>query len=315
MNSLPNLKAAFRPGGAFRVWGCTHMETLIAEGNASTAQRKLGTARDKFFLVAISQGVENATLNHLKRNIAEAIVGKKIRHMPEHGDASGVVVFGGMAAQFLQMPTWLAPPGMGSLYRKTQDGMEGYIDSGGENTGLRAFYLAEFGANFAQDDLGYLDYNQARQIALTAPPWSTERWLRIRNDDIGQTVLRLPSGLELHRSSGTYPTPEAKTFESNAGHLYIAPGATPVRFEERENDHVLILENKDHEDCGVFVRPDGSAILMQKLGPRGSWAVNLTSLAVVRMRFAGGAEWTADGTARPPITTGLLERVTPAWYW
>lgn len=315
MTALPDLPACFQGTAAFRSFGCTHMVNVIAEGNAGNQHIRAGTARNRFFRVRLSNGVENATLDYLKRSLAQFFVSQKIRHMQEAGDASGIVAYGGMAAQLLRRATWAAPPGMGSLYRQVKEyGWEGYISPTGENTGLMAYYRAEFGAHFVQDDLGYVDYNSMLAAPLPDPGWSTERWIRYRDDDIGQTVLRLPSGTELFRTRGTYADPVAHTSGGVNGHLYPALLTHPDHVEERANDRVLVLAQDRAVHTGVFVGTDGRALLMRRQG-NGPWALNTDPIPVVRMQFAGGPNWTPDPAARPPLSAGVLEAVTPRWYW
>ena len=320
MKQYPNLKAAFHASGVYRIWGCTHMSNVVSECSHANQRVKLKTLRNKPFHMKlyVYKAEECGTLDHLKRNIAQYVIGKKIKHSLEWGDVTGVVAYAGAAAQFLNIPCFAAPPGAGSLYRMTRDGMEGYVSSDGENAPLISFYTREFGSAFVRDDLGYMDYTRMVPASLPDPGWSTERWIRYRDDDIVQTILRLPSGLELYRSEGIYEKPVPMALNSTPGHLYIAPSCRPDHVELRQSCRVLFLASAQGEDCGVLVLANGESILMRRTGPRSPWNRNSNPIEVWTMRLVNFGRWTWEedtGVTRTTISQGLLEAVQPQSYW
>ena len=102
MQGFPDLKASFKkPDASLRIWGCSHMPTLIREGVFAIRQIRENFPRDKFFIIAplitvsetnfFSNGEENATLDHIKRLVAEFFAGKKYGRALESHDLRGVL--------------------------------------------------------------------------------------------------------------------------------------------------------------------------------------------------------------------------------
>lgn len=331
IQQYPNLKTAFHTSGEFRIWGCNHIKNVIEECDIANQHARMNTSRNQTFKINLSDGaVESGTLDSIKRNIAQYILGKKIRHSLENGDATGVVSYTGAAAQLLGIPCFSSPVGAGSGEKQglPNDEAELVVPPNGENIKLRDYYQREFGAAFNLDIDGYMNYTSMIGAQLPDPGWYTTRWIYYKDDVIGQNILRLPSGMELYRTSGCYEDPVPMTWSGIAGHLYVALLCKPDHMEFRRNSavrvtyNVLFLRPATDEDCGVLVLNDGRSILMRRLmrrnGSRGAWNINNDHIQIQTMRIInfGGWTWQRDTTvSTSTISQGLLEQVTPQWYW
>lgn len=318
--SFTSVGAALHPTkGALRAWGCNHMNSTLAELRAGLRALQKKTPRDQFILVSLDQGGrENLTLDHLKRNVAQFIVSRKIKNTREHGDATGVVAYCGSAAQLLGLPCFGAPPGMGSNFGSRSGHLMMHIiaDKGTENELPMQYYELEFGSSFVRDEHNYLNYNAMLAAPLPDPGYATARFIVYFDEGLGQQILRLPSGLELYRAKGgTYVDAAPLTLNGVTGHLYIAPLAKPDHVEDRDADRILILVSDANVDTGVFVGQDGVSILLKSPTGKHSFTMNTDLIGIFQMNFQGGNSWNFSVNPPTTVTQGVIQAVTPGWFW
>ncbi len=318
--SFTSLSAALHPTkGSLRAWGCNHMNSTLAELRAGLRALQKKTPRNEFMLVSLDEGGrENLTLDHLKRNVAQFIVSRKIKNTREHGDATGVVAYCGSAAQMLRLPCFGAPPGMGSNFGSRSGHLMMHIiaEKDTENELPMQYYELEFGSDFVRDANNYLDYNKMLAAPLPDPGYATERFIVYFDDGLGQQILRLPSGLELYRAKGgKYVDAAPMTLGVVVGHLYVAPLGKADHVQDRDADRILVLEPAKDEDTGVFVGKNGASTLLKSPAGKNTFTTNTEAVRIFQMNFQGGNSWSFSTNPPTAVTNGVLQTVTPGWFW
>lgn len=258
MLRFPKLKEAFHAAqGALRIWGCNHMQNVVAECQAANAQRRAGVPRDRFFRVGlvvtssgrfVRNGEEQTTLDHVKRTIGMLAQSRYFARSPEPYDLRGAVTYAGAAAQFLGLPVFAGPPGLGSLWGRLEGEDSFFVHSGkpeqagaspstvadppvhyrrqhahpgGESRPVLEWLREEFPA-VELDELRYVDYAQLLKEPLPDPGYRTERYAMFCDgeqlmsivtenglEENRAVVLRLASGLEVHAPERNTVRPEA----------------------------------------------------------------------------------------------------------
>ncbi|MCA9707563.1 MAG: hypothetical protein KDK70_17050 [Myxococcales bacterium] len=329
MNRWPMLASAFAKGAALRLWGCVHMNNVLAQCRTAWTKIQAKTARDEFFDVAlIDGGRERTTLDLVKCNVAQAIVSEVFGRPLEHGDCRGIVAYAGAAAQFLgkSITVFAAAPGMGSLYGNKSGDYIHLVGAGGENSGPFQWWKHEF-PELELDDRNYLNYTKMLTAKLPDPGWQTQRHALIFDDDteLGSVssfaVLRLPSGLEVFRPGSRIP---AKTFEravahqhaGRSGHLYVVRRSSPSALLDRPPGKILLLAESSDHDTALMVDTEGRTTVL--VAPKGSKPAAFTSppatLPLEKIEYVWRNEWKRGAKIRD-ITDGVLEKVDPAWSW
>lgn len=336
--------ASFEP--ALRLWGCVHMLNVVNSIRDAYHSMKQGVSRNQFFRVKLeSGGRENATLDHVKRHIAEYGLSNKFGRMLEMGDFRGRVNYPGAAAQFLEnLPVFGAPPGLGASYRQLDgefifkvddeaiihglDPQGNPISGPNENFIPYQWFRAEYGEHFVEDALHYLDYTSFLKVSgsLPDPGWSTQRWAKFKDGGQGACVLRLPSGFEVFylpgAAGGPIPHPnvygEPLVHQVNGvnGHLYPIHNAHASQVALNGPSIILAIQaaTSGQTKHVVFVGEDGQTLLMEDKGGN-QFAVSQDALPKFRWTFKGRSSWGEPTTQEGTVQNGVLEKVTPRWFW
>jgi len=329
MSRWPMLSKAFAKGATLRLWGCVHMNNVLAQCRVAWGKIEAKTPRDEFFDIALSGGGRvRTTLDLVKCNVAQAAVSEIFGRPLEHGDCRGIVAYPGAAAQFLgtSIPVFGAAPGMGSLYGQKSGNYIHLVGAGGENAKPFQWWKHEFpGLDF--DDRNYMNYTTLLTAKLPDPGWQTQRHALIFDDDTeldghtGFAVLRLPSGLEVFRpgsqvSRTIFERAVAHHHAGRSGHLYIVRSSVPEVLLDRPPGKILRLSTSDEHDTALLVDTQGRTTVL--VAPKGSPAAAFTSsptaLPLVSTTYLWRNDWAQDAKIRD-ITDGVLEKVDPAWAW
>jgi len=334
MQSRIGVRDAFRKHGKLYLWGCVHMTNVIAQYTAAWAQLGKNTPRDEFFSIAFPDGGrELATLDDVKRNVAQWIVSSLYGRALEHGDCRGNVSYAGAAAQYLGSgaTVFAAAPGMGSSYTIRDNDNVFFIDTNGENSIPFKWWKREFAGHFETDADGFVNYQKLKDAPLPNPGWRPRRHAILRDEDTSFDhagsqhsdffVLRLPSGFELllaKRSTNnkTFAAPVAHTIGKTSGQLYIVRGATLQIVVQRPLGRCALLQPDANLDSALFVDTGGNTSLLE--APTGSkagvFAVRTAAIPVHPATHKWRNDWTV-GAKASDITDGGLESVTARWYW
>ncbi|HWB75748.1 MAG TPA: hypothetical protein VG755_12360 [Nannocystaceae bacterium] len=334
-SAFPEFLGAFRKGGQLRLWGCVHMNNVLAQTSEAKRQLDKKTSRSTFFTIAFPDGGrESATLDDVKRNVAQAVVSQLFGRALEHGDSRGNVAYGGAAAQFCgtNCDVFAAPTGMGSNYAMRGGDNVFVVVDGGENKLPYAWWRAEFGADFEADADGYMNYSKLKGAKLPDPGWRTERHAVIVDDSTSFTtsasstfrdwmVLKLPSDFEAfiqrgHATKTTFAAPVAHTIGSASGHLYIVHNATVAAVLQRPLNRCALLGKSDTTDSAFFVDTTGKTRVLE--APAGSkpaaFTVRTSAIDIRATRHAFRNDWEVQAKTGS-ITDGVVETVTPKWFW
>lgn len=140
MTYYSSIRDAFHPDrGALRIWGCNHMQNVVAQCQAANAERRRGSARDRFFFVPLqtitgrnfySGGEQNTTQDYVKRSVGMLIQSRYYAQAIEPCDFRGAVIYAGAAARYLRLPVYAGPPGLGSLLGNVEGQPTFFIHSG-----------------------------------------------------------------------------------------------------------------------------------------------------------------------------------------
>ncbi len=333
-SKFPEFLGAFKKGGQLRLWGCVHMNNVLAQTSEAKRQLDAKTPRTQFFTIGFGGGGrERATLDDVKRNVAQAVVSTLFARPLEHGDSRGIVSYAGAAAQFAgkNCDVFAAPTGMGSNYAMRDGDNVFVIVDDGENKAPYVWWKREFGSDFELDPDGYVNYTKLKGAALPDPGWRTERHAVIPDD--GTTfstsssefsdwlVLRLPSGFEAFLSrkqavKGAFAMPVAHTVGGASGHLYIVKNAKIVAVLAKPLGRCALLSKSDDTDTGLFVDTSGKTQVLEagKGGKPADFTVRTTAIDIHGARHAWRNDW-AILAKTGTITNGVLETVTPKWFW
>jgi hypothetical protein len=356
MRGFPDLAKAFAPDASLRIWGCSHMLNVIRAGVVAV-QQPASTPRDRFFLVSplvmpsgrgyFGGGEENTTLDHLKRRVAQFFAGNKYARALESDDLRGSLNYPGAASRFLSgVKVFGAPPGMGSLYGRHGGERTFYIDDEarpknakdddprGENFALFRWYRREFEGFFKEDALHYVDYSELRKAPLPDPGFRTERYATFLDvEQRGSTqaevdqnqpalVLRLPSGLEVHRQvrrpvnpMTIFRRPRAFSFDGVEGHLYVIRQHSLLVVERRGPNTIVVVAADPTTDSAAFVGADGRTRWLTAPAGKEPFVLAAAPLPVTIPTYFAGTQWREPHQAGPPITDGVIEAVAPRCFW
>lgn len=335
-DGFPKFLAAFKKGGNMHLWGCVHMNNVLAQCQQANVQLDQKTARDTFFTVAFPDGGrELATLDDIKRNVAQAVVSTLFGRSTEHGDCRGNASYPGAAAQFTgtSCTVFAAPTGMGSNYAMRGGDNVFLIKDDGENKAPFKWWRREFGKDFEVDADNYANYSKLKGAALPDPGWRTQRHAVLRDEDsrftFGTTpavadfvVLRLPSGFEAFFKrqdvdKKTFVAPVAHTIGSASGHLYIVRGAKVFAVMKKPLGRCAMLAPVDDRDLAFFVDATGKmrALEAAKGAKAAAFVVTTTAIPIHDAHYLWRNEWRLPAAAASSITDGVLETVTPKWFW
>jgi hypothetical protein len=325
---FPNLRKSFSSSGRMIIWGCSHMENVVAEAREANRQAKLGTARDKFYSVGLGDGVLHTTLAYSKRNIAEYVLSQRVGRFPEQGSAAGLCTYGGRMARALKgsAKCFVATPGMGANFGtvkgpKHKNGEQFsytamHIVDDGENQQLKTFFEREYGAFYERDDHRYMDYTKFLDVSLSDPPWATDRFIRYAHDFFQAQFLRLPSGLEVARKPGGFELPVTFAQGGESGHLYVAKGCFAKNLQTRGAMKLLVLGADAAFDVGLFVTTSGKTLLLERRsGTQPFGAPTRLPLAFVMQLEFDPKYVFPPGDPGVPLSNNLIEQVTPKWFW
>lgn len=331
MEGYPMFRDAFRKDGSYHLFGCVHMNNVIAQCRTAEVHLGKGKARDEFFYVAISEGGRiHTTLDFVKRNVALNIVSELLGRPLEHGDCRGIATYPGAASQFLKpIKVMAAPPGMGSNYGRNGKDYINLVSGGGENAKPHKWLKAEFADAVEYDDLNYLNYTKMLDAELPDPGWRTERYVLMSDHDTDvlgnfkHAVLRLASGIEAMLPGdrvprNTFNRPVAHKQDGHEGHLFVIRRTVAKGLLQRPNDRLVIMKTKKDNDCAFFVTTSGKTIYLE--APAGSkvegFAIYTDELEVFKAEYKFRNDWVVnDPKPLALIKDGVIESVKPQFYW
>jgi len=337
---FPSIADAFRkPDGAFRIWGCSHMNNVVAECGVANAQRASKAPRDRFFRVPLqttrgdfffTSGEERTTLAHVQRHIGRLVVGDYFTRVIQTDDLRGAVMYAGAAAQNLGIPVFAGPPGLGSLFGASGGEKTFYIDDGesaegGENGPVFRWLQAEFGDLIELDALRFLNYTKLKNLTLEDPGWRSERWCTYFDPEQMASVLRVASGLEVHRRSvvqanvgGTtvaqprhvnatthFPPPKIGKLDGVSGFEFAAKDSILVHLERRGPRTVVVLDDAPGRQERLFVGDDGKI----------HWLTGPSSIPSLSVTFLGRFRCGAPRIPLASITDGVVEAAQLKCHW
>ena len=322
------LKSAFAPEGRFLVGGCSFMSNVMREARASNEAAAQGKGRDEYYEAPMAGGHLHTTLDYTKRNIGQFVQATHFGKYDIKGSACGLATYVGLAAQQLGVDVFGAPPGCeanlgfvpGSA-KVRHHSMKVLAPRGGANIILLKFYRREFGGDFEQDDLGYVNYTKLLSASLPDPGWSTLRYA-VFDDWVFGRVLRLPSGLLVRRDKqvGNYSRPVPYQEGRHVGHVYVVPGAQPHMFTEHPYldgrvERRFLTKDNPQMDLGLFVTRTGTTFVRVRARGEAGFREPPEPLMCVDVELAFEPWWEpVPGTERP-LPSSELESVEPRCYW
>ena len=138
----------------------------------------------------------------------------------------------------------------------------------------------------------------------------------------GAVVLRLPSGLEVHRrvDRSTNPMtvfsrPKAFNFGGVDGHLYVIRKHALVVVQRRGPNKIVNVAPDATLDSAAFVGVDGRSLWLTAPSGTEPFTLVTSPLPVESPIFTGGNQWRAPVTPEPAILDGVLEAAALICFW
>jgi hypothetical protein len=117
-------------------------------------------------------------------------------------------------------------------------------------------------------------------------------------------------------AKSTFATPAAHSLSGASGHLYIVRGGTVAGVLQRPLGRCALLKKSDTTDTAFFVDTTGKTRVLEasKGGKAADFALRTTAMDIFTTRHAWRNDW-AIGAKSGSITDGVIETVTPKWFW